>query len=110
MTDQDRSELEKDVLWKCEKSREEVAALSVKIELIVDGFEHVLSGLRTHPELLTPTPALNAPDYREDFKAVDLKIMFDTCRELAQAKEKLRQAEKRRDKLRFGTNQTRIDI
>lgn len=110
MTEQEREDLEKEVLWQREKAHQELATLEVKVALIADRLRRLVAALDDSPELVTSTPALHAPDFREDLKAVDRQTLLDTCRELASAKEKLRQAEKRAQQLRFGTNQTRIEI
>jgi hypothetical protein len=110
MTDQECGELEREIVWQREKAHQELAGLEIKVALIADSLGRIAAALRDHPELVTATPAPTSPDFREDLKTVDRQALLDTCHEFAQAKEKLRQAQKRLEQVRFGNHQTRIDV
>jgi hypothetical protein len=111
MTDFDKIQQEKEVVWQCEQSRKDIGSLEVKIERIADSLGRVVNVLRSHPELVREVPPLNAAiDIRDDMKCVDKELIFSACLELSQAKERLRISEKQLSRIRLGSPQKRIDI
>jgi hypothetical protein len=111
MTDTDRNELEKEIVWQREKAKKDLSALEVKVEQIAVALEKISLALRKQPELVTDIPALSAAcDLRDDIKFLDREVVIATCRDLVKAKKSLSSAEKQLNKLRLGSPQTRIDI
>ena len=111
MTDKEKAELEKDVLWELEKAQQEVDALRAKCCAYASGLEGISRAFRAYPRLVTETPPLDAVyDARSDLKFIDRQTVLQLGADMARAEDVLREAKRQAVRLRLGTQQTRIDI
>ena len=103
MTDLERAELEKDVLYQHHKVTKDLRAYETKAENIAEILDKIARGLRENPELVTGTPSLEAAggeyDYRDALNAfakLSRQEIVSTCSAIRDLKESLRQSEKKR--------------
>lgn len=109
MTDTERIEQEKETLWEHERAQQALNAQTVKVQRLADKLENLCRALRDHPELVTGTPQIEAPDYRDDLAVLNREEILNVCHELARLKERARTTGKRVDLLRFGSPQSRVE-
>jgi hypothetical protein len=102
MTQADRAQLEKDVLYDVVTAQRECNDYRVKLARTADALAELARGLRDCPELVTPLPEVNTPDYREGLNLLNSRAeVIGLCDSLREAKEKLRRREGRKADLGF---------
>jgi hypothetical protein len=110
MTDDARTELEKEVLYEQFKAQQAHDANCVRVEQIADKLQELVDVHREEPEHVTRTPGLDKPDYRELLKVVDQEALLVACREYGESVRRLQAPDRKAASLRIGTTQTKIDI
>ena len=102
MMQADRAQLEKDVLYDIVTAQRECSEYRVKLARISDALAGLARGLRDCPELVTPLPEVDAPDYREGLNLLNSRAeVVGLCNSVREAEEKLRRREGRRTALGF---------
>ncbi|HUY15016.1 MAG TPA: hypothetical protein VMX16_15520 [Terriglobia bacterium] len=109
MTDSEMYSLKEQAFLNRQRALDELAAQTFKIDIIADRFENLVKGLRKHPELVTGTPQIGNPDYREELRLLDRQTVTTACDDIRQLKEKARIAEKRLATLDHGSRQSLIE-
>ena len=102
MTAESVQNMEKEALYEYEKTRKECARVDTRINQIADALEVLVTGLRTHPKLVTPTPEVDGPDYRQGLNMLAVRSeVIELCKEIAGLEYKLKNAERRKAALGF---------
>jgi hypothetical protein len=102
MTQDIREQTEKEVLYQYEKLKREVGLCQARIGQIADDLERLVSGLRTHPQLVTPTPLADAEDYKRGLNLLsNREEVISLCRELVDLEYRLELAGKRKAALGY---------
>ena len=95
MVDTEKTQQQKDVIADHDKAQGDLAAQTIKIERLADALETLASALKTHPELITRTPEIGKPDYREHLAALERQQVVDDCAEIRRLMDRTRTTEKR---------------
>ena|ERR1017187_3147519 len=109
MTDTEKNQQRRDVLADYNKAQEDLDAQIVKIERIAVTFETLAAALKAHPELVTQTPEIGKPDYREELSSLSRQQVVDDCAELRRLRDRLRTTEKHLRMLNGRTNQSTVE-
>lgn len=107
MTQEERTQLEKDVLYAAHQATEHAAAQRAMLEFAGERLECIGRALREHPELVTSLPEPGKPDYREALKEplLNSKALLEVCANLRELEQKRRDTERRKAMLMHGSVQ-----
>ena len=107
MTQDERAQLRKDVLYMAYEAAEEATAQRAKIEIAGERLECIGRALREHPELIASLPEPGAPDYREVLSEplINGMALLEMCNSLRFLEKKRKDAERRKAMLLNGTVQ-----
>jgi len=101
MTTTERETLEKDVIFEAEKAKRDYQAHLVKLARIGDKLEELGQALKNHPELVTPLPEIDAPDFREALNLLQRQEIVDLCKQVRALRDRERVASQRKSQLGF---------
>jgi hypothetical protein len=101
MTIGEREILEKDVIFEAEKSKRDYQAHLVKLARIGDKLEELGQALKNHPELVTPLPEVEAPDYREALNLLQRQEIVELCKQVRVLRDRERVTSQRKIQLGF---------
>ena len=94
MTELDRKQQEKDVLYEEHRIRTDLEAHLVKAERIANSLNKLSTALREHPEAITGTPSLadiaEGRDYREALAVLDRQALVAHCQRITALRQELR--------------------
>ena len=101
MTQVERQELEKDVLYTAFVAEREAAAHRVRLGLIGEQLERLGRALQDHPEAVTALPDPHSLyDYSQDLNALNgRQIVIELCKELQILEQKQKTAQARKGML-----------
>jgi hypothetical protein len=101
MTTTEREALEKDVVFDAEKAKREYQAHLAKLARIGDKLEELAQALKSHPELVTPLPEVDALDYREALNLLDRQVVIDLCKQVRDLRDRQRITAQRKAQMGF---------
>lgn len=102
MTTTEREALEKDVLFEAEKAKRDYQALLVSLAMAGDKLIALGRALQEHPDLVTPLPEVDAPDYRESLNLLTQRQeIVDLCKQVHTLRDRERTAAQRKLQLGF---------
>lgn len=90
MTHTERESLEKDVVFEAEKAKRDLRESLDRLAMIGERLISLGNGLRNHPELVTPVPEMDGPDYREALRMLPPEKIIELCREVRTLRERER--------------------
>lgn len=90
MTRTERESLEKDVVFEAEKSKRDLRESLDRLAMIGERLIFLGNGLRSCPDLITPTPEIDGPDYREALRVLQPDQIIELCREVRTLRERER--------------------
>ncbi len=101
MTQNERTQVQKDVMIAFYMTKEEVMYHRSRLALIGEKIERLGLALQQHPELITPLPEPTANyDYRDELNAIsDRQTIINLCAELRDLEQKRKNAEMRKEVL-----------
>ncbi|MES2391615.1 MAG: hypothetical protein V4555_08245 [Acidobacteriota bacterium] len=92
MTDFERTQLQKDVLFNFHMAGQEAMYHRQKLALMGESLERLGVALQRHPELITTLPEPNAIDYRNELNALpERQALLDGCKEMRVLEDKVKQ-------------------
>jgi len=102
MMQTERMQLEKDVLYDIVTAQRECSEYRVKAARYADALSELAQGLRDCPELLTPLPEVDAPDYRAGLNLLSRREeVIQLCDSIREADQKLQRRKARKTDLGF---------
>jgi len=100
MTQMERTQLQKDVLFDFHMAGQEIMYHRQRLAMMGERLERLGIALQQHPELITTLPEPIAPDYRDELNALpDRQTLLDLCKETRSLEAKLKAAEMRKSAL-----------
>lgn len=100
MTATERENLEKEVVFEAERAKRDLREALTRLAITGEKLIFLGNGLCVHPQLVTPTPELEGPDYREALRALDPEKITKFCAEVRALRERERITARR--KAQFG--------
>ena len=98
----ERMQLEKDVLYDIVTAQRECSEYRVKAARYADALSELAEGLRDCPELVTPLPEVDAPDYRGGLNLLNSRDeVIRLCDSIREANHKLQRRQARKMQLGF---------
>ncbi len=98
MTQTERTQLQKDVIFAFHTTRLDVQDHRARLEIMGERLERLGLALQKHPEFITPLPEPTANyDYRDELNAIsDRQTIIDLCAEIRLLEQKRKNAEMRK--------------
>lgn len=95
-------QLEKDVIYDVVTAERECNDYKVKATRYGDALAELARGLQDCPELVTPLPEVDAPDYRQGLNLLNSREeIIRLCEAVREAKTKLKRRQARKTELGF---------
>ena len=98
MTQAERTQLQKDIIFAFHTTQQDVVAHRARLAIMGERLERLGVALQNHPELITPLPEPTANyDYRDELNAIsDRQTIIDLCAEVRRLEQKRKAAEMRK--------------